>query len=139
MNRTIFFFSLIGLVISAFLAYEYLLPTPVVCPLGGTGCEAVRRSEYSHFLGISIPYLGVIFYLFIAGVSIFLTQSYKKIIDLIRAAVALSGLLFGLYLTYLEAFKIHDYCFWCVSSFVVSGIIWLLASMSVLKKDENRN
>src|SRR5205814_1987604 len=115
-NRVIFFFSLIGLVISAFLAYEYLQPTPVVCPLGGTGCEAVRKSEYSNLFGISIPYLGVLFYSFVAIISIFLTQSYQKIIDQFRALSSFFAFLFGIYLTYLEAFKIHDYCFWCVSS-----------------------
>lgn len=127
-NRLIFAFSILGLAISAFLAYEYLLPTPVICPITGTGCDIVRKSEYSSILGISIPYLGVLFYTTTAFISIWLLQRFHKLINSLRFLSALLAVIFGIYLTYLEAFVIQAYCFWCVSSFIVSVIIFVLAS-----------
>lgn len=137
LNRSIFIFSIIGLVISAFLAYEYLLPVPIVCPLTGTGCETVRKSEYSTFLGISIPYLGVLYYAFIAIVSIWLTQKYQRNIDWIRLLVSGLAFAFGAYLTLLEAYVIKAYCFWCLSSFIVSIVIMVLVFVS-LRQNKKR-
>ena len=68
-NRLVFVFSILGLVISAFSAYEYLQPTPIICPMTGNGCDIVRKSEYSSILGISIPYIGVLFYTTFAFIS----------------------------------------------------------------------
>lgn len=134
LNRLIFVFSIIGLAVSAFLTYEYLQPTPVVCPLTGNGCELVRKSEYSTFLGISIPYLGIIYYLLAAAISIYLSQSYKRIIDQFRFLSSVLAVGFGIYLTYLEAYVIKAYCFWCVSSFIVSIIVLALSLQSILIK-----
>lgn len=134
-NRLIFIFSILGLVISTFLAYEYLQTTPMNCPLTGSGCDIVRKSEYSHIFGISIPYLGVFFYIFMAAASIWLIQAPSKLINNLRFVAGTVGLIFGIYLTYLEAFVILAYCFWCVSSFIVSVIIFIFSYVSI--RDQN--
>lgn len=124
-NRLIFFLSLIGLAVSMFLVYEYNRPTPINCPITGTGCEQVRQSEYSSLLGLSLPYYGIIFYLFIAGISVWLTNNYNKVLINLRSLVAIFGVIFGVYLTYLEAFVIQAYCIWCLTSFLISILIML--------------
>lgn len=126
LNRSIFVLSILGLVVSAYLAYEYSLGGSINCPIGGGGCDIVRSSRYSSFLGISIPYLGITFYMVLAFLTIWLTQSYSKLINLLRLLINFSGFAFGVYLTYLEAFVIGAYCFWCVTSFIISIIIFAL-------------
>ncbi|MBI2021881.1 vitamin K epoxide reductase family protein [Candidatus Daviesbacteria bacterium] len=137
LNRTIFVLSLAGLAVTAFLLYEYNQPAPVICPFGGTGCETVRASEYSKFFGISIPYLGIFYYLFIAIESILQTRekrsSWLLNLQLIASVLAVS---FGIYLTYLEGFVIGAYCFWCVLSFIISLLILV---MTILRIKENNN
>lgn len=131
-NRAIFALSLLGLGISVFLQYEYSLEGSIVCPLGG-GCDIVRTSSYSHILGISLPILGIIFYLGIALSSVFRWTTAQLL-------SALVGFIFGVYLTFLEAFVIGAFCFWCVLSFIISGAIFVLAILSWSKiKHENRN
>lgn len=141
LNRGIFILSMVGVGISTFLAYEYLQPSPIACPITGGGCETVRKSEYSAVFGISIPYLGILYYLTTASLSILLTQSYQKLLDQLRLALSFAALIFGIYLTSLEAFVIKAWCFWCVASFIVSVLILMLALKSVLVKnilaDEN--
>lgn len=137
-NRLVFIFSLLGLFISAFLLYEYNTSGPIVCPIGG-GCDTVRASQYSHFLGISIPILGVVFYLAMAALSVVHShQLPAKLLFKLKLLGAIGGVGFGVYLTFLEAFVIKAYCFWCVTSFIISLVI-LGAIALIRKENENRD
>lgn len=132
-NRLIFLLSIIGFAVSFFLAYEYNQSGPVPCPIGGNGCELVRQSEYSSLFGIFIPYYGILFYLVIAGICVWLVNKSVRILDIARLAISFVGFLFGVYLTYLEAFVIQAYCFWCVTSFIISTLILMLVLYSFMK------
>lgn len=125
-NRLIFIFSLLGLGIASFLFYEYNLASgPIICPTG-SGCDIVRASPYSTFFGISIPFLGIVFYLTMAIFSV--AHSHKvstKLLAKLKLLFVLAAVGFGIYLTYLEAFVIKAFCFWCVSSFIISLLILL--------------
>lgn len=135
-NRLIFIFSLLGLAVSSFLAYEYSLGGPINCPIGGSGCDLVRISPYSTLLGIDIPYFGIVFYLTIALLTVWFTQSRTKLIHYFRLLLSFSGFIFGVYLTYLEAFLIGAYCFWCVVSFIISIIILILCIIRIRKYEQ---
>ncbi|KKR16008.1 MAG: hypothetical protein UT77_C0010G0022 [Candidatus Daviesbacteria bacterium GW2011_GWC2_40_12] len=136
-NRLIFIFSLFGLFVSSFLLYEYNFASSVVCPTGA-GCDIVRASPYSSFLGISIPILGVIFYLGMAVLSVLYSQkSFQKIIFKLHLLGSLVGIGFGVYLTYLEIYVIRAICFWCVASFIISMFIAL--SVIFRRRNENGN
>ena len=134
-NRLIFVLSLLGLFISSFLLYEYNLQGPIICPIG-TGCDVVRASPYSHFLGISIPILGVLFYLVMAIFSVIHAQKiFSDLLFQLKLLVSTIGVGFGIYLTFLELFVIKAICFWCVLSFIISLAILL----SVILGHEKRN
>lgn len=137
-NRLIFILSLLGLFVSSFLFYEYSIQGPIACPTGA-GCDIVRASVYSKFLGISIPILGVVYYLVMALLSV--VHSHKlpaRVLIRSKLLSSLSAVVFGIYLTYLEAFVIKAYCFWCVTSFIISlGILG--AVVLVHKHDDNRD
>ena len=133
-NRIIFVFSLAGLMISSFLFYEYNLQSPIICPVG-TGCDTVRASPYSYFLGISIPILGILFYLVMTILSVIHAQTTNNLLFRLKLLVSLIGVGFGVYLTSLEIFVIKAICFWCVLSFIISLVILL----SVILSHEKRN
>lgn len=136
-NRLVFIFSLLGLIVSAFLLYEYNISGPIVCPIG-SGCDVVRASQYSHFLGISIPILGVIFYLAMAMFSVVHSHQLSvKLLVKLKLLGAAAGVGFGVYLTFLEAFVIRAYCFWCVTSFIISLVI--LGAIVLVRKETNDN
>lgn len=137
-NRLIFLLSLLGLVVASFLFYEYSLSGPILCPTG-VGCDIVRASPYSKFFGISIPILGIIFYLVMAAFSVVHSHDLpKKLVRQLQLLVAVTGVIFGSYLTYLEAFVIKAFCFWCVTSFIISVAILLLI-VGRKKTYENRD
>lgn len=125
-NRLIFVFSLLGLLVAFFLFYEYNLKGPIFCPTG-QGCDIVRASSYSRFLGISIPILGILFYLTMAVLSVVHSHELpKKVVRRLQMLIAVVGVGFGVYLTYLEAVVIKAFCFWCVLSFIISVAILLV-------------
>lgn len=133
-NRFIFVLSLLGLFVSSFLFYEYNLQGSVICPIG-TGCNVVRTSSYSSFIGISIPFLGMLFYFAMAILSVAHAQkTFNNLLFRLKLLISLSGVGFGIYLTFLEIFVIKAICFWCVLSFIISLAILLSVIL-----DENRN
>lgn len=131
--RIIFLLSLAGLAVCIFLAYEYSLPGSITCPIAGNGCDTVRNSIYSTFLNISIPLWGIAFYLVTATLSLWLIEKTGQLIaSKLLFITALSGFIFSAYLTYLEAFVILAYCFWCVISAIIATIIFVAASINFL-------
>jgi len=124
-NRLIFILSLLGLGVSSFLFYEYSIAGSIICPTGG-GCDIVRASPYSLFLGISIPILGIVFYLAMAVLAVVRSQaSSRKILFYLQLLITVAGVGFGIYLTLLEIFVIRAICFWCALSFIISLMILL--------------
>lgn len=138
-NRLVFILSLLGLGVASFLLYEYNITGSIVCPTGA-GCDIVRASPYSTFLGISIPILGVLFYLAMAALSVLHSHLIsKKLLHDLKLFIAIVGVAFGVYLTYLEAFVIGAFCFWCVTSFIISVAILFALLAARKERDENRN
>jgi uncharacterized membrane protein len=127
-NRAIFTLSMIGLVISGYLFYTYVTDSGIVCL--NTGCETVRSSPYSYFLGIPLPFLGGLMYLGIFALSFSRTILHK---DLVNKAIKLifllsiAGVIISAYLTYLELFVIHAVCTWCAAQAVVISLIFLVS------------
>ena len=112
----------IGIGVSAYLAYAKLTSNPLVCG-SNFGCNVVQNSDYSNLLGIPLGIWGMGFY-FVLFTLIYVQKN--KTVWLTEAAI-FWGILFSTYLTYLEAFVIKAYCMWCLISFaniIVIGILY---------------
>lgn len=120
----VFIFSLLGLLVSGYLAYEYSLPTSITCPLTGSGCNTVRNSIYSTMLGISVPYFGIAYYALVAGLCVYLLEKQNTKLKILLFILGLTGFLLSLYLTFLEAFIIQAFCFWCIISAILATLIF---------------
>ena len=119
--------AVVGLAVAAYLAYVETQAVTAFCgPVGD--CNAVQTSEYAYIFGIPIGVLGVMGYL-----AILATLGWNRWRADGRAAFALVGMtgfgvLFSIYLTYLEPFVIGAVCAWCLTSAVVMTLL-LLASV----------
>jgi uncharacterized membrane protein len=114
--------GLIGLAIATYLTYVHYAHLKPLC-LSSGGCEIVQNSQYAHFAGIPVPVLGLV-----GWIGILLSLLIPG--DLGRAATALLTLFgfgFSAYLTYLELFKIHAICQWCVGNAVIMTLTMILA------------
>ena len=124
--------SLAGLFISAYL---YLFKIGKIGTLAcGTGaCETVQLSPWSRFAGIEVSLIGLVGYVVLMVVSLMgLQDPYSQRrwpMDLLAALSAL-GVLFAIYLTYVELFILHAICRWCVASAVIITSIFILAMLA---------
>lgn len=133
-NQFMFFLSLAGLFVSAYLAWEYAQPSSITCPISGTGCQTVRVSQYSQLFGIQVPYFGIFYYLGLSLLSVYMIGKEKDLgLQRMRFLALLSGFVFSIYLTSLESFVINAYCFWCVTSAGIVSAMFLLSLLTVFK------
>lgn len=119
----------LGFAIAGYLAYVETAQVEAVCgPVGD--CNTVQQSEYARLFGIlPIGVLGMIGYLLILG-SWWIGRIQKETIaawgKLTMFGLSLFGLLFSMYLTFLEPFVIAATCAWCITSAIIMTLLFLL-------------
>jgi uncharacterized membrane protein len=122
LRRIIAFVAVLGIGVATYITIADSGGGSPTCLAGGTGCETVANSSYSHIAGINVAVFGIIGY-----VALFLTAFWAN--DVARFAgfaFSLGGFGFSVYLTYLELFQIEAICQWCVASAVLMTILFLL-------------
>ena len=125
-------FILAGLGIALYLSYVEITQSEAVCgPVGD--CNTVQRSPYARLFGVvPVGLVGVSGYILIAAawlVQKFGSGQWRQLGALAAWALTLFGVLFFIYLTFLEPFVIGATCSWCLTSAVVM-ILLLWASTS---------
>ncbi len=98
------------------------------CIAGGSGCQTVADSTYSHLAGVNIAIFGI-------GGYVLLLAAAALRGDVARMggfAVSLAGFGYSLYLTYLELFKIEAICQWCVASAILMTILFGLNALRMV-------
>jgi uncharacterized membrane protein len=118
--------SIIGLIAAIYLSYVEIASTDAFCgPVGD--CNTVQDSPYAHLFGIiPIGVMGIAGYLTI--IALWIVQQYgpKSLIKFSTVAIwslAWFGVLFSIYLTFLEPFVIGATCAWCIGSAIVMTLL----------------
>jgi uncharacterized membrane protein len=100
----------------------------LVCPLG-SDCEAVVHSRYSSFLGPANELLGMVYYALVGLgylLAIFFPLVFTHSIFTSGLAVAAAGAAAGsIFLIYVQAYKIREWCTWCLVSSLLAILIFL--------------
>ena len=113
--------AVLGLAIAAYLTYVHYAGIEPICAASG-GCERVQSSRYAELAGVPVALLGLLGYAGILAAALLPGEGAR----LAAAWLAVVGLGFSLYLTYLELFEIEAICQWCVASAVIMGILAVL-------------
>jgi uncharacterized membrane protein len=125
--------SLVGVFVSAYL-YLYKIGRIGTLACGSGGCETVQTSVWSRFAGVEVALIGVLGYALLFGVSLVGLQpalARQRWPARVLAALAGGGVLFTIYLTYLELFVIHAICRWCVGSAAIIVGLFTLALLDL--------
>jgi len=94
------------------------------CLAGGSGCETVAESHYSHLAGINVGVFGILGYLVLLAAALVPGDAGR----FGGFLTALVGFGFSAYLTYLELFVIDAICQWCVASAVIMALSLAVAA-----------
>jgi uncharacterized membrane protein len=119
-----------GCVISAYLAYVEISSADAICgPVGH--CQTVQQSEYARLFGfLPIGLLGAAGYTVIAGVWLAARLGrfrWSQAASLGLLGLTTGGVLFSIYLTFLEPFVIGASCLWCLASAALMTILMLMS------------
>lgn len=94
-------------------------------------CDIVNRSEYSSIIGIPVALIGVLGYAALLVLSTAQRARPETATRILLAALA--GVVFALYLTYIEAFVLTTWCILCLISLALIAVITGLAVLLKLK------
>ncbi|GIU68238.1 MAG: hypothetical protein KatS3mg001_088 [Candidatus Pacearchaeota archaeon] len=127
---TLIVLAFLGIIDSIFLIYKNTKKEAVVCPVGEPeGCSAVLESKYSKIFFVKNEILGLLYYVFVFLLGIFLYFKFSSIfsfsIERILFFISLIALIFSSFLFYIQVKKIKKYCFYCIISALISLLIFL--------------
>lgn len=122
LRRAIAFVAALGIGVAAYIAISESGGGTPVCLGGGSGCETVAKSSYSHLAGVNIAVFGVVAYVLLLASAFFANDAAR----FGGFVVALGGFGYSVFLTYIEVFKIEAICQWCVASAALMTILFLL-------------
>lgn len=120
---------LIGIGVAGYLAYVETTQTEAVCgPIGD--CNTVQQSEFARLFGVlPIGVLGLGGYVLMLLAWLAARRATGERARIASAALLImttGGLLFSIYLTFLEPFVIGATCAWCLtSSVIITALFWL--------------
>ena len=123
--------SLFGLVIAIYLTFIESTQSEAFCgPVGD--CNSVQQSQYAKIFGFfPVGLLGGLGYLAILILSMIqnrLLVEKRKFYSLSIWGLAWFGVLFSIYLTFLEPFVIGATCMWCITSAFTITFIFLAST-----------
>ena len=131
--------GLLGLFVAVYL-YLYKIGKIGALACGNGGCETVQLSPYARFLGLEVALYGVGGYAALLVLSLIALQTppaARHWSGRLLLALSGAGVLFTVYLTYLELFVIHAICRWCVASAVIISGIFLAALLDWRRRSES--
>jgi uncharacterized membrane protein len=125
--------ALAGLGVTIYIFYAKHFRKHLACPTG-SDCNVVVNSKYSHFLGISLEYLGALYYsAVITSYALLLIYPHLREGVLMTTILILTAIafLFSLYLLFVQGFILRKWCIWCLLSATLSILIFIASLISI--------
>lgn len=120
--------AIFGLGISFYIYNKKGKGAHLVCPIGSS-CNFVIYSSYSKTFGLRNEIGGMIYYFFTALIYFYvlLEIPVTPVILALYLFSSLCAFMFSLYLTFIQGFVLKRWCAWCVSSAILSTIIFFVS------------
>ena len=124
----------LGSIDALYLTLIKVTGAEAVC--AGVGdCEAVNASIYSEIAGVPVAALGLATYTLI-GILTWLEAHRPAVTEILQLAVfglALGGMIFSIWLTYVEIEILQAICVYCVISAIVISAIFALSVIGLAR------
>ena len=125
--------ALVGMFVAMYLTlYKLGYIGTLACSVGS--CETVQTSRWATLFGVPVGAWGIGFYLAVLGLSlvgVMPAHAEKRSISRLLFAMTAFGVVFSIWLTYLELFVINAICQWCVISAVLTAVLCTLSWMDL--------
>lgn len=121
-----------------YVLQSFLRQSSIIC-LNGSGCEIVRKSPIAYPFGIPVPTFGLVGYTILAITAFLRTAGEKKWMLPLMKGVAIFGVCFVTWFTFMEIFVIKGICTWCATSAITMYIVAVLLFAIKDKKSQVNN
>jgi len=122
-----------GLGVALYIYYTKKYKQQLVCPIG-SDCNVVITSRYAKFLGVSLEYWGMFYYavIFASYITLILAPHLLSEFFLSGLIILTSvAFFFSLYLLFVQAFLLRQWCIWCLLSAMLSIMIFIVSLASI--------
>ena len=122
-----------GFGVSLYIYYTKKHHKQLVCPIG-SDCNAVVTSRYSKFLGVPLEYLGMFYYAVIFAAYVVLIFASHLLSELLLSGLIIftvAAFFFALYLLFVQAFLLRQWCIWCILSSALSIGIFIISLAAI--------
>ncbi|MBI1975338.1 MAG: vitamin K epoxide reductase family protein [Parcubacteria group bacterium] len=125
--------SQFGFWLAFYIRHKKVSREQMVCYVG-KDCDRVIHSEYSKLLGIPVEVLGMIYYgvitLSYAALAFFPRLVSGDFVWWVLSATTIA-FLFSLYLIFIQAVVLKEWCEWCLTSAAICAVIFFTAIMHI--------
>lgn len=122
-----------GLGVALYIYYTKRYHKQLVCPIG-SDCNAVITSRYAKFLGVPLEYWGMFYYAVIIAAYVILIFAPQLLSEIFLSGLIMltaAAFFFSLYLLFVQAFLLRQWCIWCLLSAMLSIMIFIISLASV--------
>ena len=120
--------SLLGLTDALYLTIEHVTGQSVRCTILA-GCSAVLSSPYAVVAGIPLAAIGAAAYFAVFSLAILTLFGYSSAGKVMRVLVVVMFLV-SLWLIYLQAFVIREFCQYCLLSALITTTLLVVVFLS---------
>ena len=124
---TLIVLGLLGIIDTSYILWKSKKKQPLVCPIGDD-CNVVLESRWNKIFFIRNDVLGLLFYIGVIVGAILLFFEMDGIVKTLLIFGSGIGVLFSLFLVFVQAKILKKYCFYCL----VSSFLTLLIFLNVL-------
>jgi uncharacterized membrane protein len=129
--------ALAGIFVALYLMlYKLGYIGTLACAVGS--CETVQTSKWATFLGFPVAAWGVAYYVAVLAISLaglMPALAERRSVSQLLVGMTGVGLLFSLWLTYLELFVIDAICQWCVISAILAAALFVICWLDLRDVD----
>lgn len=122
-----------GVLVSGYLSVKRFTGGSLACTRWAE-CDVVNNSVYAKIYGVPVAFIGLAGYLVLVCLAMAALQTggaTQRRLQAFSFLLALGGVGFSVYLTYLEIYVIEAICFWCVISAILITLLTLLSGMNL--------
>ncbi|MDP2631073.1 MAG: vitamin K epoxide reductase family protein [Candidatus Uhrbacteria bacterium] len=126
-NILLIFTSVAGFLLTLYIWRKKHSHQKMVCPIGGS-CEQVMHGEYARFFGIPLEIIGCVYYAIIFsayGAFVLAPQLAHPLAIFVLIGVTIIAFLFSVYLTFIQAFTLKEWCTLCLTSAGFCTVIFM--------------
>jgi uncharacterized membrane protein len=128
-----------GVLVSGYLSVKRFTGGNLACSRWAE-CDVVNNSVYAKLYGVPVAFIGLAGYLVIMCLAMAALQmegaAQRRLLAL-GFLLALGGLGFSLYLTYLEIYVIEAICTWCVISATLITLLAIVGCINLRRTAHN--